>query len=107
MDVLEELGILHNAMQPGTPAGDVRGWRDQFVAIREALEADPTTDRFDRETLAVIAAKFDALLAEIDAGAEEPDFKPVSTWVAAMGAAVYRRREAAKAAADARQGTTH
>lgn len=99
MDVLEELGVLHNALQPETPPGDLRGWRKVFDGIREALEADPATDRFDRETLAVIAAKFDALIAELDAGQEEPDLEPVRIWVAAMGTAVHRRREAAKAAA--------
>lgn len=106
MDVLEQLGALHNALQPETPPTDIRGWRSVFDEIRKALEADPATDRFDRETLAVIAAKFDALVAAIERGDEAPDFKPVSTWVAAMGTAIHRRREAAKAAAD-RPGTAH
>ena len=100
MDVLEQLGALHHALQPSSgpmaPA-DLRGW---LAAIRKAVEADPATDRFDRETLDVIGTKIEALIAEIEAGAAEPDHKPAATWVAALGAAIYRRREAARLAAE-------
>ena len=99
MDVLEMLGALHHALQPDAgPAApaDLRGW---YAAIRKAVEADPGTDRFDRETLDVIEAKLAALIGEIEQGVAEPDFKPAATWVAALGAAIFRRREAAKAEA--------
>jgi hypothetical protein len=92
MDVLELLGALHNALQPGASVGDTESWRAAFAVIRSEVEADPEMDKYDRETLEVIASKLDALIAEIEAGAPEPDFKPARTWVAALGAAVHRRR---------------
>ncbi len=100
MDVIELLGALHHQLQadagPVAP-GDLTG---AFAIIRRAVEADPATDRYDRETLDVIDAKLAALIAEIEAGVAEPDFKPSRTWVAALGAALYRRQEAAKKAAE-------
>ena len=106
MDVIELLGALHHALQaesgPVAPA-DLTG---AFAIIRRAVEADPATDRYDRETLDVIDKKLAALVAEIEAGVAEPDFKPASTWVAALGSAIYRRREAAEKAARA-PGTAH
>jgi hypothetical protein len=92
MDVLELLGALHNALQPGASVGDTESWRAAFAVIRSEVEAAPEMDKYDRETLEVIASKLDALIAEIEAGAPEPDFKPARTWVAALGAAVHRRR---------------
>jgi hypothetical protein len=92
MDVLELLGGLHNALQPDAVFGDPQLWRDSFAVIRREVEADPATDKYDRETLDVIAAKLEALIAEVEAGVAEPDFKPARTWVAALGAAIHRRR---------------
>jgi hypothetical protein len=92
MDVLELLGALHNALQPGASVGDTASWREAFAIIRHEVEADPAMDKYDHETLDVIAAKLEALIAEVESGAAEPDFKPARTWVAALGAAVHRRR---------------
>jgi hypothetical protein len=92
MDVLELLGALHNALQPDAAFGDPQMWRDSFAVIRREVEADPATDKYDRETLDVIGVKLEALIAEIESGAEEPDYKPARTWVAALGAAIHRRR---------------
>ncbi|WP_029073904.1 hypothetical protein [Kaistia adipata] len=92
MDVLELLGGLHNALQPGATAGDTETWRETFAVIRREVEVDPAMDKYDRETLEVIAAKLDVLIAELEAGKAEPDFKPARTWVAALGTAIHRRR---------------
>jgi len=92
MDVLELLGALHNALQPGASVGDTESWREAFAVIRREVEADPAMDKYDRETLDVIASKLDMLIAELEAGSAEPDFKPARTWVAALGAAIHRRR---------------
>lgn len=92
MDVLELLGALHNALQPGASVEDTESWKQAFAVIRKEVEADPASDKYDIETLDVIAGKLNALIAELEAGAPEPDFKPARTWVAALGAAVHRRR---------------
>ncbi len=92
MDVLELLGGLHNALQPGATVGDTENWRETFAVIRREVEADPAMDKYDRETLDVIAGKLDVLIAELEAGKAEPDFTPARTWVAALGTAIHRRR---------------
>lgn len=92
MDVLELLGALHNALQPGASIEDTESWLQAFAAIRQEIEAGPAPDKYDLETLDVIAVKLKQLIAEIKAGNPEPDFKPARTWVAALGAAIHRRR---------------
>jgi hypothetical protein len=92
MDVLELLGALHNALQPGASVDDTESWMEAFAVIRREVEADPATDKYDRETLDVIASKLKVLIAELESGRPEPDFKPARTWVAAVGAAIHRRR---------------
>ncbi|SHG34366.1 hypothetical protein SAMN02745157_4071 [Kaistia soli DSM 19436] len=100
MDVLELLGALHHALQQDVTFADPVAWRDALAIIRREVEADPATDRYDRETLDVITLKLDTLIAEIENGVADPDFKPARTWVAALGAAIHRRRTAEAAAAD-------
>jgi hypothetical protein len=95
MDALELLGALHHALGAGPTFADPEAWRKRLAEIRAAVEADPETDRYDRETLDVIGRKLDALIAEIEAGTADPDFKPSRTWVAALGAAIHRRRNVA------------
>jgi hypothetical protein len=92
MDVLELLGALHNALQPGASVEDTESWMQAFGVIRGEIEADPKSDKYDIETLDVLAGKLQALVRELEAGVAEPDFKPARTWVAALGAAVHRRR---------------
>lgn len=92
MDVLELLGALHNALQPGASVEDTESWMQAFRVIRGEMEADPKTDKYDLETLDVLAGKLETLVGELEAGVAEPDFKPARTWVAALGAAVHRRR---------------
>ncbi len=92
MDVLELLGALHNALQPGASVEDTESWMQAFTVIRREMEADPKTDKYDIETLDVLAGKLATLIAELEAGQREPDFKPARTWVAALGASVHRRR---------------
>lgn len=92
MDVLELLGALHNALQPGASVEDTESWMQAFGVIRSEIEADPKSDKYDIETLDVLAGKLEALISELEAGVLEPDFKPARTWVAALGAAVHRRR---------------
>lgn len=92
MDVLELLGALHNALQPGASVEDTESWMQAFGVIRGEIEADPKSDKYDIETLEVLAGKLQALVRELEAGVAEPDFKPARTWVAALGAAVHRRR---------------
>lgn len=92
MDVLELLGALHNALQPGASVEDTESWMKAFGVIRGEIEADPKSDKYDIETLDVLAGKLQTLVRELEAGVVEPDFKPARTWVAALGAAVHRRR---------------
>lgn len=92
MDVLELLGALHNALQPGASVEDTESWKQAFAVIRREIEADETSDKYDIETLDVLAGKLATLIAEMESGAAEPDFKPARTWVAALGAAIHRRR---------------
>ncbi|BCP53231.1 hypothetical protein K32_18480 [Kaistia sp. 32K] len=92
MDVLELLGALHNALQPGASVEDTESWKEAFAVIRREVEADAATDKYDRETLDVIDAKLKTLIGELESGNPEPDFKPARTWVAALGAAIHRRR---------------
>jgi hypothetical protein len=106
MDLLEQLGALHHALHQHISFADPEAWRAALDNIAVALEAEPGADRFDRETLAVARQKIDALIAELDSGVAEPDFKPARTWVAALGAAVHRRREAARPS-DSAPGQTH
>ena len=96
MDLLEQLGALHHALQQDVTFADPAAWRAALDGIGAALESEPGADRFDRETLTVIRQKIDALIGELEGDAAEPDFKPARTWVAALGAAVHRRREAAR-----------
>lgn len=95
MDLLERLGALHHALQPGATVEDTQAWMQALSAIRREVEADPASDRYDRETVDVMERKITELVSEIAAGKAEPDFKPARTWVAALGAAVHRRRSAA------------
>ncbi|MBN9017681.1 MAG: hypothetical protein J0H11_09715 [Rhizobiales bacterium] len=95
MDLLERLGALHHALQPGATVEDTQAWMQALAVIRREVEADPASDRYDRETVDVMERKIAELVSEIVAGKAEPDFKPARTWVAALGAAVHRRRTAA------------
>lgn len=95
MDLLELLGALHHALQPGATVEDTEAWMQVLSAIRREVEVDPASDRYDRETVDVMERKITELVSEIVAGKAEPDFKPARTWVAALGAAVHRRRSAA------------
>jgi len=92
MDVLELLGALHNALQPGASVEDTESWMQAYRAIRAEIEADPNADKYDIETLDVLAGKLETLIAAMQAGEAEPDFTPARTWVAALGAAIHRRR---------------
>lgn len=92
MDVLELLGALHNALQAGASVEDTESWMQAYAVIRREVEADPASDKYDIETLDVLAGKLATLIAEIDADKAEPDFTPARTWVAALAAAIHRRR---------------
>ena len=96
MDLIEQLGALHHALHQDVTFADPAAWRSALDGIGKALDQEPGIDKFDRETLAVMRTKIEALIAELEKGTGEPDFVPARTWVAALGTAIHRRREAAR-----------
>lgn len=92
MDVVELLAALHQALQAGASVEDTESWMQAYAVIRREVEADAACDKYDIETLDVLAGKLTTLVAEINAGNPEPDFTPARTWVAALAAALHRRR---------------